>query len=267
MSLKKQSFIPSEKRRTSRNTSIHNIFIFKSSGICIYGKNFTRQYNMEDNLISAFFTALRSFTKEVVGEKIKTVEMGKVKFVIIKKHEYFYGFLSNNYENIVVLQEIANKIHTKYLKYIKKHGNSEHVEQIQNKSFEKEVGAIITEIVGKEYDLKKEHKIIEFLQEYSQSGDLEGVVLLTQHSKVIFSSMGDMELNNLLKEMNFRLKASNNSILKMYYTSKTGKIVFSEQVEDLYYIVLVLNPIIKFGIAEYYLQKAVNFIRTFLSKY
>lgn len=222
---------------------------------------------MEDNLISAFFTALRSFTEEVVGEKIKTIEMGKVKFVIIKKNDYFYGFLSNNYENIILLQKIADKIHSKYLKYIKKHCFHDNVEYIQDKNFEKEVGSIVAKIVEKEYNLDNENEVIDFLRSFSQSGDLEGVVLLKRHGKVIFSSMSGSELNNLLKEMNFHSKVQSNSILKMYYTSKTGRIVFSEQVEDLYYIILVLNPIVKFGIAEYYLQKVVNFIKISLSKY
>ena len=93
---------------------IHNLFIFRKSGICIFGKNFTQKYKVEENLISAFFTAIRSFTQEVVGEKVKTVEMGKLKFTIIKKEDYYYGLLYDKNENMLILNDIIKKIHAEY---------------------------------------------------------------------------------------------------------------------------------------------------------
>lgn len=266
MTVKNQSIISTRKRRKQANGSIHNIFVFKRSGICIYGKNITQTYNMEDNLISAFFTALRSFTLEMVGEKVKTVEMGNVKFVILRKINYYYGFLVNTYESISVLKNLAEKIHLKYQEYKKKHGIRDNVEHIQNKKFDKDIDRIIENIVSKEYDFKKEKNIVDKLRDFSQSGDIDGLVLLTEHGKVVFTSIDGIILNNLLKEMNFRMKIHNNSILKMYYTSKNEKIVFSEHIGDLYYIILVFNLSVKFGIAEYYLRKAVKIIRTSLDE-
>ena len=67
--------------------NIHNLFIFNKSCICIYGLNLTNLYPLEqEQIISSYFTALMSFTKELIGNKIKTVEMGGgIKLVVFEK--------------------------------------------------------------------------------------------------------------------------------------------------------------------------------------
>ncbi len=77
MGIPDHSAIVSRTERTPEKFKIHNLFIFNKSGICIYGLNLTNLYPIEqEQLISSYFTALMSFTKELIGDKIKTVEMG-----------------------------------------------------------------------------------------------------------------------------------------------------------------------------------------------
>ena len=266
MSLNDHSISSPKIRRFPVNMTIHNLFIFKKSGICIYGKNFTNAYKLEDNLISAFFTAIRSFSKEVVGKKVKLIEMGNLKFVILIKGEYFYGYLSESNESLLILENITNKIHDKFTEQINKHLVNSKNEYVRDLEFDKIIDVIIEEILSTEYDLDIESKIIEELEEFSKNQDIKGIVLLTNKGRVIYSSLRSIELRNLLKEVDFRVKIYNNTILKMYYTSKNGNLIFSEYVNDMYFIVLVFDFNIKFGMAEYYLNKIVDFIKLVLNE-
>jgi len=49
---------------------------------------------------------------------------------------------------------------------------------------------------------------------------------------------------------------------EIFYTFKDKKFVFSEYVFDTYFIILIFNSNVKFGLAEHYLNKSVNKIRT-----
>ena len=73
-------------------------------------------------------------------------------------------------------------------------------------------------------------------------------------------------MENLLKEIDFRVKIWNNSILKLFYTSKRNELIFSDYIEDLYFIILIFNINTKIGVAEYYLKKIVVFFRKTLNK-
>jgi hypothetical protein len=73
-------------------------------------------------------------------------------------------------------------------------------------------------------------------------------------------------LTFFLKELEFRVKICNNSILKMFYTSKNGELIFSEYLFDLYIIILIFDSKIRFGIAEFYLQKLVKKIEDVFSR-
>ena len=80
--------------RTLPKKTIHNLFIFNKSGLCLYGRNFDNKYHLtEKQFISSFFSAIMSFTKAIMKKKVKTIEMGNVKFVIIEKDVFYYCLL------------------------------------------------------------------------------------------------------------------------------------------------------------------------------
>ena len=264
MSLKELSLISSKIKRYPEKMNIHNVFIFRDSGICLYSRNFTNYYDMEDNLIASFVTALRSFTQEIVGKRIGTIEMGNLKFTIIKKVEYLYGFLSDIEESVLLLEDIAEKINIQYLKYVKLHKVNTTMEYIYDKDFDRIIDEILDMILNKEFDLRKEAKIINYLKELNSIADLEGVILLTNKGKVIFSSLRSYNVKKLLKEVDFRVKIHNNTILKMFYMTKNNEMIFSENINDMYFLILMFNYNTKFGISEYCLKKAGDFIKKIL---
>ena len=135
------------------------------------------------------------------------------------------------------------------------------VEYIYDKELNLIINKIVEDIFSKEFNLEKELKIIEELKKLASKDEINGLILLTDKGKVIYSSLDQLFLNNFLKEVEFRVKIFNNSILKLFYTSKNKELIFSEYVENLYFIILVFNSEIKFGIADLYLQKAVKIIK------
>jgi len=75
-----------------------------------------------------------------------------------------------------------------------------------------------------------------------------------------------MTIRRFLKEVDFRVKIFNNSILKLFYTSKNNELIFSENIRDIYIIILIFDTKIRFGMADLYLQKVVKMITDILNK-
>ncbi len=246
-------------KRGFNKIKIHNLFIFNRAGICIYGLNFSQIYTIEqEQLISSYFTALMSFTKELIGDKIKTVEMGGgIKLVVFEKKNLFYCILCASIENIVLLEEIIAKIHLIFLTYIKKNDIKTDIEYVYDENLNFLIEDIIRDILSKDFDLNKEEAIIEYLQKVQMNDEIQGCVLLTDRGNIIYSTLREIELSKFLKQVDFRVKICNNSILKLFYTSREKELILSEYVNDLYFIILIFNSKTRFGVAEFYLQKVV----------
>ncbi|KON28806.1 hypothetical protein AC481_00095 [miscellaneous Crenarchaeota group archaeon SMTZ-80] len=264
MSFSDDSAMISKVKRVSDRINIHNLFIFNKSGICIYGINLTNLYRIEqEQLISSYFTALMSFTKELIGDKIKTLEMGGgIKLVVFEKLNIFYCLLCNSIENLLLLEELISKIHSKFMIYVRKNNIKIDLEYISDENLNFLIDDIIKDTLSNEFDLEKEEKIIEYLKEFSINADIIGIILLTDRGKLVYSSLSNIE--HFLKEVDFRVKICNNSILKLFYTSKNSELIFSEYIKDKYLVITVFDFQTRFGIAELYIHKIVKKIEQIL---
>ena len=247
-----------------RILTFNNIFIYNRSGVCFYGKNFTDYFKVEKNLVSPFITALMSFSKEMIGKKFKTLEMGDVKFVIFEKGSLNYNILCDTIENENFLEELISKINKRLSTYmIKKKINID--EQIVfNSKLNEVIEEIIDDAFSNEFNLKTEEQIIEYMKKITELEEIDGTILLTDRGKVIYSSYNKLDLKNFLKEVEFRVKIYNNSILKLFYTLKDKRFIFSEYVQSKYFIILVFDSHVKFGMAEHYLSRIVNSVKNLL---
>ena len=98
---------------------------------------------MENNLITSFFTALGSFTKEVIGNKFKTIEMGDVKFVIIQKNVFNYALLCDSTISLIYLENIVSEINTHFFNYITKNHVNINIESVKDETLNEEIDIII----------------------------------------------------------------------------------------------------------------------------
>ncbi|MFX0042871.1 MAG: hypothetical protein ACFE8L_08155 [Candidatus Hodarchaeota archaeon] len=266
MSIQDKSRLHSKIKRLNKNTTIHNLFIFNKSGICFFGKSFTDYYDMEKNLISPFLTALMSFSKEMIGKKFKTIDMGDIKLAIFEKREIYYGVLCDTIENIILLDEIISKINVQLLNYIRKNKINITAEIVYDSELNNTINNIVEDTLSDEFDPEKEEKIIEYLKMLTANDEIEGATLLTDRGRLLYSSLNKIDLRTFLKEVDFRVKICNNSILKMFYTFKNEKFIFSEYVDDSYFVILVFDSKIRFGMAEFILRKVVENIKLLLSR-
>jgi hypothetical protein len=255
-------------KRTSGKGSIHNLFIFNKSGICIYGLNLTNLYPIEqEQLISSYFTALMSFTKELIGDKIKVVEMGgNIKLVVFERENLYFILLCEATENLMLLEDLILKIYTKFRYFVLKHNIKTDIEYISDIELDYIVEDGLNDVYSSGFDKEKEELIKNTLKELSNKDEITGVILLTNRGKMIYSSLDNEKLGRFLKEIEFRVKICNNSVLKMFYTSKYGELIFSEYIYDLYIIILIFESKIQIGIAEFYLRKIVKSITQILEK-
>jgi hypothetical protein len=251
-------------KRSYDNINIHNLFIYNRSGICFYGKNFTDYFQVEKNLVSPFITALMSFSKEMIGKKFKTIEMGDVKFVIFEKGALNYNILCDTIENEVFLEEAIDEINKRLISYLRKKKININKQIVYDGVFIEIITGIIEDAFSNEFNLKNEEQIIEYMKELNLIDEIDGAILLTDRGKVLYSSYPKAYLKNFLKEVDFRVKIYNNSILKLFYTFKDNRFIFSEYVQNKYFIILVFNSHVKFGVAEHYLTRIVNSVKNFL---
>ncbi len=252
-------------KRSFDNINIHNIFIFNRSGVCFYGKNFTDYFKVEKNLVSPFITALMSFSKEMIGKKFKTLEMGDVKFVIFEMGSMNYNILCDTIENEKFLEETISKINKRLSKYMIKNKINIDDQIVFDSKLIEVIEEIIDDVFSNEFNLKNEKQIIEYVKETISFDGIDGNILLTDRGKVIYSSYNTLNLKNFLKEVEFRVKIHNNSILKLFYTLKDNRFIFSEYVNNKYFVILVFNSHVKFGMAEHYLARIVKSIKNILS--
>lgn len=267
MGIPDHSAIVSRIKRKPEKFKIHNLFIFNKSGICIYGLNLTNLYPIEqEQLISSYFTALMSFTKELIGDKIKTIEMkNNIKLVVFEKKTLFYSILCSTIENLEFLEDLISKIESQFLKYVNKNNIKMDLEYVYDEHLNYLIEDIIKEPFNYGIDIVKEKEVINFLIDFSSNDDIKGVILLTHRGNLIYSSINDNMLKPFLKEVDFRVKISNNSILKLFYTSKNKELIFSENVNELFIVMLIFESKIRFGIADFYLQKVVRKIKNLIA--
>jgi hypothetical protein len=198
-----------------------------------------------------------TFAKEMIGKPFKTIEMEDIKIVIFEKNSIYYSILCDTFENLTFLDEIISQINEKLTAYLIKNEVNIDAEIIYDSNLNETIEEIIRNALKPEFDSKKEKKVIKFLKEIKSNDDIEGITLLTDRGKVIYSSFGKVDLNTILKEVEFRVKICNNSILKLFYTLK-DKFIFSEYILNTFFIILVFNSNVKFGLAEHYLTQFVN---------
>jgi len=265
MGIQDRVSFPSLIKRSYDNTNIHNLFIYNRSGICFYGRNFTDYFQMEKNLVSPFITALMSFSKEMIGKKFKTIEMGDVKFVIFEKGTINYNILCDTIENEMFLEEVISKINEQLITFMRKKKININKQIVYDGEFNEIIEEIIDDAFSTEFNLKIEQQIMEYMKELTLNDEIDGTILLTDRGKVIYSSYNKIYLKNFLKEVEFRVKIYNNSILKLFYTLKDKRFIFSEFVQNKYLLILVFNSHVKFGVAEHYLTRIVESVKKMIS--
>ncbi len=244
---------------------IHSLFILKKTGICIYNRNFTTDFeNIEVNLITPFFSAIFSFSENVISKKTPEIlEMSELRFVF-KIHEGFiFTILSDSSASLIFVNSRLSRIIDEFLDLFPDLSQVKDYQQIEEPKFDELVDSIITG--EEEIYLSKVffQKIIDVFKALMYENEIVGAALLSIKGNVIYTSLPNEILVNSLKELEIRYRVGALTLPEMYSRLENGQKVVSKIIDipwklDPLLVVILYESTVPLGMAEVNLDKIAN---------
>ena len=248
---------------------IHSLFILKKTGACIYSRNFTDSFkNIEPNLITPFFSAIFSFSENVISKKTPEIlEMGGFRIVFKIYNDYILAILSDSSVSLLFIKSRLLTIVEVFEEYV--HSNEfDDYEEIQNPHFDDQINQIIA---GKEEVLESEplyRKIVELIKNLVFENEILGAALFSINGNVIYSSLPQEILLSSLKELEIRYTIAN-EFNTTFYSLENNQKIFSQVIKipwklDPLIMVILFDSTVPTGMAEVNLDKISKTIQNII---
>jgi hypothetical protein len=248
---------------------IHSLFILKKTGACIYSRNFTDNFkNIEPNLITPFFSAIFSFSENVISKKTPEIlEMSGFRFVFKIYDEYIFTILADSSVSLLFIKSRLLTIAEIFEDYT--HSNElDEYEEIQNQDFDDQINQIIA---GQEEVLASEplyRKIVELIKNLVFENEILGAALFSINGNVIYSSLPQEILLSSLKELEIRY-ATANEFNTTCYSLENNQRIFSKVIKipwklDPLILVVLFDSTVPTGMAEVNLDKISKMIQNII---
>ncbi|TFG03053.1 MAG: hypothetical protein EU542_03440 [Promethearchaeota archaeon] len=248
---------------------IHSLFILNKTGACIYARNFTEDFkNIEPNLITPFFSAIFSFSENVISQKTPEVlEMGGFRFVFQIKEKFIYTILSDSSVSLLFVQSRLKTITKVFERFLEENGIEDH-EMVQSNDFDEKIENIITgeeEITNSKVLYKK---IIDLIKSLVYENEILGAALFAINGKVIYTSLPQDILLSSIKELEIRFMVAN-EFDETFYSLENEQKVFSKRIKipwklEPLLIVVLFDVGVPTGMAEVNLEKIVKNIENII---
>ena len=248
---------------------IHSLFILNKTGACIYSRNFTEDFrSIEPNLITPFFSAIFSFSENVISQKTPEIlEMGGFQLVFQIKEEFIYTILSDSSVSLLFIKSRLKTI-TKEFENFLEQNEIEDYEIVQNEEFDEKIDGIITgdEIITNSKVLYK--KIIDLIKKLVYENEILGAALFAINGKVIYTSLPQNILLSSIKELEIRFMVAN-EFDETFYSLENDQRVFSKRIRipwklEPLIIVVLFDSGVPTGMAEVNLDKIVKNIENII---
>jgi len=244
---------------------IHSLFILKKTGVCIYSRNFTDDFkNLEVNLITPFFSAIFSFSENVISRKTPEIlEMRELRFVFKVHQDLIFSLLSDSTASLLFVSTRLERIAEVFLEEYPDITKIKDYEGIENTKFDKMVDSIIRgedEIYMSQTFYKK---VIDVFEKLMYENELLGAALLTTKGNTIYNSLPNEIFVNALKELEIRYMIGALDLPEMYYGLKNGQKVFSKVIDipwklDPLLVVVLYDTTMPLGMCDMNLKKLAN---------
>ncbi len=241
---------------------IHSLFILKKTGICIYNRNFTKDFeNLEVNLITPFFSAIFSFSENVILKKTPEIlEMGELRFVFKIQEDLIFTILSDSSASLIFVNSRLSRIIDEFLDLFPDLSQIKDYLQVEEPKFDELVDLIITG--EEEIYLSKVffQKVIDVFKELMYEDEIIGAALLSTKGNVIYTSLPHEILVNSLKELEIRYRVGALTLPEMYSRLENGQKIVSRIIDipwklDPLLIVVLYESTVPLGMAEVNLNK------------
>ncbi len=245
--------------------NIHSLFILKKTGVCIYSRNFTNDFeNLEVNLITPFFSAIFSFSENVISRKTPEIlEMSELRFVFKVHQDLIFSLLSDSTASLLFVTTRLERIADVFLQEYPDTSEIKDYQELEDLKLDKMVDSIIR---GEDEIFMSQsfyQKVIGVFEELLYENELLGAALLTTKGNTIYTSLPNEILVNALKELEIRYMIGALDLPEMYYGLKTGQKVFSKVIDipwklDPLLVVVLYDSTVPLGMADMNLQKLAN---------
>ncbi len=240
--------------------NIHSLFILKKSGTCIYSRTFTDEINYDINLITPFFSAIFSFSENVISRKIEVLEMGGLRFLFKIIDDYIFVILSDSNVSILYANTRLTKTSDEFFERFPDNDSVVDYQEIEDEEFDKIIDQLIT---GKDVIFENEilyGKIIKLFRDLISKNEIIGAAVLSLDGHIIYSVLPDEILARSLKELEIRFTVGTVNLPELFYSLENGQKVFSKLVEiswkrDNFIIVMLFESGVPLGMAEITLNK------------
>ncbi len=239
---------------------IHSLYILKNSGIPLYKRNFTDEIKKVDvNLLTPFFSAIFTFSQELVSRKLDQLEMSGLRFTFKEENKFIFVLVSDISVSILFtstrLISIADAFFGEYYQLDKLRD----FQQIKNPKFDKVIDSIIQ---GEEELLESQKlypKIIDLFTTLILQNEIVGAALLNTKGSIFYNSLPDELLINSVRELEIRFMSGTLRLPEMFYSLENGQKVFSSIITNIgpfdFFIVLLFEKSVPLGMAEMNLFK------------
>lgn len=116
-----KEFFSKEGTNNRGAVMIHNFYIIKKNGICIFHEDYRRSGDRKDagedpQSVAGLLTAVSIFSKDVIRERVRTIATEHYKFFLDSDKEYMFAFLADDSHGNVDLQETLNAVKNYFYK-------------------------------------------------------------------------------------------------------------------------------------------------------
>ena len=239
---------------------IHSLYILKNSGIPLYERYFTEEIKKVDvNLLTPFFSAIITFSQELVSRKLDELEMSGLRFTFKEENKFIFVLVSDTSVSILFTSTrlicIADAFFGEYYQLDKLRG----FQQIENPEFDKVIDSIIKgedELIESQ---KLYPKIIDLFTTLILQNEIVGAALLNTKGSILYNSLPDELLLNSVRELEIRFMSGTIRLPEMFYSLENGQKVFCSIISNIgafdFFIVLLFEKSVPLGMAEMNLFK------------
>ena len=244
---------------------IHSLFILKKTGVCIYNRNFTKDFeNIQVNLITPFFSAIFSFSENVISKKTpEIIEMSELRFVFKIQEDFIFSILSDSSASLLFVSSRLTRIADEFFDLFPDLSQVKDYQQIEEPKFDELVDSIITG--EEEIDMSKlfYQKVINVFKDLMYQNEILGAALLSIKGNVIYTSLPNEILVNSLRELEIRYRVGAIILPEMYSRLENGQKIVSKIIDipwklDPLLIVVLYDTTVPLGMAEVNLDRIAD---------
>jgi len=237
---------------------IQHFLILKRTGENIYKKSFG-QIDMDETVMSGFFSAFFTFTQSLLGVDVQDIELGQYRmlFEVVEK-SLILAVIVDTTDSIISIQRklstLKNIILSDYYECI--------VKPICNSEDFKGLSEIIDHMIAKPHEISiseaKKEKALQILNILRSSSEIVDCALITNDGVPIENIIQKEFLDLIIKQMDAFWKFTKNQILDQIIIYYENRVIILYKVDEELVLCALARRESPIGLATYLIEDAAE---------